>query len=89
MGNGSALKTTTAGRVKRANRDKAINIRMAEDEIERFASCVVLDAALHGGDPNMANTTRRLIKQWCDRVEQTAQSQVATDGAKVLRKKAS
>lgn len=83
---GGTVKATPAGRVQRANRDKTLNVRMSKDELERFAACSVLDVALHGGDMSMAGTTRQLIRQWCDRIEKTAASQVATDGAKVLRK---
>lgn len=85
---GTSIKTTPAGKVRRTSKQKALNIRMSEDELEVFAASVMLDAAIHGGEPNMARTVRTLIRGFNERVQVTAASQEARDGAKVLRKRA-
>jgi len=80
------LRVAADGKIKRAKLDRQIIVRMTLDDALRFANCIVLDAAIHGHDPNMNATLRALVRQWCDRVETVASSQVATDGAKVLKK---
>lgn len=80
------LRVAADGKIKRAKLDHQIIVRMTTDDAVRFANCIVLDAAIHGHDPNMNATMRALVRQWCDRVEAVAASQVATDGAKVLKK---
>jgi len=85
---GTGIKVTRSGKVKRANADTQLIVRTTAEVAERFKACVLLDATIHGGDVNYASTMRRMIVEYCNRIEAVASSPVARDGAKVLRKKA-
>lgn len=85
--NGQTTRTLPSGRVVRSGQEKAINIRIGKEELERYNMCVVLDAKLHGEDVNGASVLRRLIRQYCDRIETTSASEQGQQAAKVLRKR--
>lgn len=84
----NAIKTTKSGKVKRAARTKGFHIKMTAEELERYGTCLVADAAIHGGEANGSATARALIRQWCDKIEAIASSETAKQAAKTLRRKA-
>jgi hypothetical protein len=89
-GQGSGTKVSRSGKVVRAKQtETSFPLRCTAELSDRFQACCVLDARIHGGDVNYSSTLRRLMVEYCNRIERTAASEVATEGAKVLRRKAS
>jgi len=89
-GEGTGTKVTPKGKVKRAKQtETSFPLRCTSELSDRFQACVLLDARIHGGDVNYSATLRRLMVEYCNRIETTAASDNARNAARVLRKKAS
>lgn len=88
MAKATGTKVAASGKVIAAKHDHPVLVRFTGDAFERLNACVRLDAHIHGGEVNVTNVIRKLCHAYCERIEATAASDVARDGAKVLRRKA-
>jgi predicted deacylase len=83
-----SVTTKKSGKVVKVTRDVSHTIRMSVEERDEFNACVILDAAMHGGEANASVVVRRLMREFCRKVKATSESEVARDAAKVLKKRA-